>query len=165
MRHSEGTIYTYSVIHWIAWNRPQLGLLFNLQTWGPDIGQYLHLYFPCLTFCIYLLDCENKIWSMHSMSVCWWVIMHSSLLHIIYCFPTSLSDNDVEVEDYVSYTLSIHSSVQLLFMDECEVNASGFPELMYAPADALITLAKQSKIKENDADISQSDIRLSHVSH
>lgn len=48
-------------------------------------------------------------------------------------------------------------------MDECEVNASGFPELMYAPADALITLAKQSKIKENDADISQSDIRLSHI--
>lgn len=87
------------------------------------------------------------------------------LQHIIYCFPTSLTDNDVEVEDYVSYTLSIHSSVQLLFMDECEVNASGFPELMYAPADALITLAKQSKIKENDANISQSDIRLSHVSH
>lgn len=48
-------------------------------------------------------------------------------------------------------------------MDECEVNASSFPELMYAPADALITLAKQSKIKENDADICQSDIRLSRV--
>lgn len=72
-------------------------------------------------------------------------------------------DNDVEVEDYVSYTLSIHSSVQLLFMDECEVNASSFPELMYAPAEALITLAKQSKIKENDADICKSDIRLSHI--
>lgn len=48
-------------------------------------------------------------------------------------------------------------------MDECEVNASSFPELMYAPADALITLAKQSKIKENDADICQSDIRLSRI--
>ncbi|XP_061164803.1 calpain-D-like [Saccostrea echinata] len=67
-------------------------------------------------------------------------------------------------EDYVNYTLSIHSSVQLLFMDECEVNPKSFPELRYAPADALITLAKQCKVEERfDTEKLQSDVRLSTV--
>lgn len=78
-----------------------------------------------------------------------------------FSFGKLRQDNEVEDEEYVSYTLSIHSSVQLLFMDECEVNASSFPELKYAPADALITLAKQSKIKEKDEEVN--DIRISHI--
>lgn len=51
-------------------------------------------------------------------------------------------------------------------MDDYEVNASSFPELMYAHADALITLAKQSKIKEKDikvGDISQCGVRYAFV--
>ncbi|XP_062585564.1 calpain-D-like [Saccostrea cucullata] len=66
--------------------------------------------------------------------------------------------------DYVNYTLSIHSSVQLLFMDECEVNPKSFPELRYAPADAFITLAKQCRVEEKyDTEKLQSDVRLSTV--
>lgn len=65
----------------------------------------------------------------------------------------------------MNYTLSIHSSVQLLFMDDCEVNNTSFPELTYAPADALITLAKQCMMEErfNIEDV-QSKIRQSVVS-
>lgn len=50
-------------------------------------------------------------------------------------------------------------------MDECEVNVFGFLEFMYVFVDVFIILVKQSKIKENDVDISQSDIRLSYVSY
>lgn len=92
-------------------------------------------------------------------------IVFKFLQYIIYCFLIFLIDNDVEVEDYVSYILSIYSFVQLLFMDECEVNVFGFLEFMYVFVDVFIILVKQSKIKENDVNISQSDIRLSYVSY
>ena len=68
-------------------------------------------------------------------------------------------DVDLTEDDYVRYTLSIHSS-QPLFIDE--VNAMKFEQLRYAPADALITLAKQSKTEEH-SDSRDTSIRISQV--
>lgn len=69
------------------------------------------------------------------------------------------TDDDFKEDDYVRYTLSIHSS-QPLFIDE--VNATKFEQLRYAPADALITLAKQSKMEEH-SDSRETSIRISQV--
>uniref|UniRef100_A0A8W8LF95 Calpain catalytic domain-containing protein n=1 Tax=Magallana gigas TaxID=29159 RepID=A0A8W8LF95_MAGGI len=90
-----------------------------------------------------------------SLTTCNVDLTQGSYTVACFSFGKLRQDNNFEAEDYVSYTLSIHSSVQLHFVEE--VNASSFPELMYASADALITLAKQSKIKENDVKISDID--------
>lgn len=68
-------------------------------------------------------------------------------------------DVDFTEDDYIRYTLSIHSS-QPLFIDE--VNATKFEQLRYAPADALITLAKQSKMEEH-SNSRETSIRISQV--
>uniref|UniRef100_K1PA48 Calpain-D n=1 Tax=Magallana gigas TaxID=29159 RepID=K1PA48_MAGGI len=90
-----------------------------------------------------------------SLTTCNVDLTQGSYTVACFSFGKLRQDNNFEAEDYVSYTLSIHSSVQLHFVEE--VNASSFAELMYASADALITLAKQSKIKENGVKISDID--------
>ncbi|XP_052719563.1 calpain-15-like isoform X2 [Crassostrea angulata] len=90
-----------------------------------------------------------------SLTTCNVDLTQGSYTVACFSFGKLRQDNNFEAEDYVSYTLSMHSSVQLHFVEE--VNASSFPELMYASADALITLAKQSKIKENGVKISDID--------